>query len=330
MIEASKDPRCRVCGSSDVQERLYAREMMFGLRERFAYFRCASCGCLQHEHRQADLGKYYPNDYYSFTPLHVPELKSKSKFKRAWLYPSMTRHKLGWRSISGRLLCSVGSGPKFPGFLSFLAKPIPSNGGVLDVGCGAGAALLNLRECGFSKLQGVDPFIPESLSYPGDIHIAKSQLEDIRGKFSLIMFHHVFEHLEDPLGTLRQARQRLAPGGQILIRIPLSDSYAAQKYRENWVQLDAPRHITLHTRKSMQRTAELSGMKIARVTYDSTDFQFWGSEQYLLDIPLRDKRSYGESRQNGLFSDKTMKGFGEEAERLNNEQAGDQAAFVLV
>ena len=40
-------PACRICGNARGNARFRAREMQFGTREEFDYFRCASCGCLQ-------------------------------------------------------------------------------------------------------------------------------------------------------------------------------------------------------------------------------------------------------------------------------------------
>jgi SAM-dependent methyltransferase len=320
---------CRICGNSEVVDWLYPLEMMFGMREQFAYFRCATCGCLQLDEIPDDLAKYYPNDYYSYQTLQNIPIPWKTRLKLKLAYPFMTRHKLGWGSIRGRFLRRFKDGPSFPNWLRFLDRPVSLDGGVLDVGCGSGLNLLALRDCGFTNLRGVDPFISESMSYAGDVRVDKCQLQEVRGKFSLITFHHVFEHLANPLETLGQARELLATGGQIMIRIPLSDSVAAQKYREKWVQLDSPRHIILHTRKSMELVAKKSEMKIVRVTYDSTELQFAGSEQYLLDIPLADPRSYYSLQKKGIFSKEKIKAFTEEAERLNKLEAGDQAAFVL-
>jgi len=36
------------------------------------------------------------------------------------------------------------------------------------------------------------------------------------------------------------------PGGWCVIRIPTVSSFAWEHYREQWVQLDAPRHFFLH------------------------------------------------------------------------------------
>jgi SAM-dependent methyltransferase len=321
---------CRVCGSSEALEWLYPREMMFGMREKFAYFRCSTCGCLQLNEVPVNLDKFYPNDYYSYQTLQDVPASWTTKLKRRWAYPAMTRHKLGWGSVPGRLLCHFKKGPSFPHWLRLLARPVSLDGAILDVGCGSGATLLGLFNCGFTNLRGIDPFISKSITYTGGVRVDKGQLQDVQDKFNLITFNHVFEHLDDPLATLQQTRRLLSENGQILIRIPLSDSQAARQYRENWVQLDAPRHIMLHTRKSMDLIARKSGLKIDRVTYDSTDFQFWGSEQYLLDISLMDPRSHLNGLKNSVFKSEKIKLFTEQSERLNEEHEGDQAAFVLV
>jgi SAM-dependent methyltransferase len=321
---------CRVCSSKEPEEWLYPQEMMFGLKERFSYFRCASCGCLQIDEVPTNMGKYYPSNYYSYENIQDTQGSWKTAIKRKLFYPLMTRHQLGWGSIFGRILCHFKAAPSFPEWLRFLVRPISLDDKVLDVGCGSGINLLALRNCGFTNLLGVDPFISQSIAYDGGVRVNKWRLQDVEGKFSLITFHHVFEHLDNPLEVLEQARRLLLPGGQILIRIPLSDSVAAQKYKEKWVQLDAPRHVTLQTRKSMELLAKKSEMKIVRVVYDSTEFQFWGSEQYLLDIPLMDKHSFQNDPMNGVFQSEKMKWFADESIRLNREQKGDQAAFIFI
>lgn len=303
-------------------------EMMFGMREQFAYFRCATCDCLQLDEIPRDMARFYPDNYYSFQKIKTGSVSLSSVFKRKFLNRSMTRHVLGWRNFFGHFLCHLVDHPNVPVWLRFLARPVGFGSAILDVGCGAGVNLMELYNCGFANLLGVDPYIAKSLQYEGGVRIDKSELSDVRGKFDLIMFHHVLEHLEHPLQVLQSARELLAQAGQILVRIPLSDSAAARKYREKWVQLDAPRHITLQTRKSMDFLARKAGLKITRITYDSFDFQFWGSEQYLADIPLVDPRSQfsGSSR---LFSPEQMAAFVKEASLLNQQEKGDQAAFIL-
>ncbi len=41
-------------------------------------------------------------------------------------------------------------------------------------------------------------------------------------------------------------------------------------------QIDAPRHLYLHTETSLQRLAAETGFQIEKVLYDATGFQFCG------------------------------------------------------
>ena len=330
MNQNTKSVLCRVCAGTRAVEWLRAREMMFGTREEFDYFRCGDCGCLQLEVIPENMGEYYSRDYYSCRELADLSPRLSERMKRRLLYPRMTRSKLGWPDRLGKTLCKVGSGPPLQHWIDYLEGPLPLDLPILDVGCGSGEDLLGLRNCGFTNLLGVDPYLQKSLFYGCGLEIRKCQLEEITGRYGLITLHHVFEHLENPKKTLLTAKNLLEKGGRILIRIPMSDSKAFEIYRENWVQLDAPRHITLQTRKSMEHLAKATGLKILRVAYDSSPFQIWGSKQYQKDIPLSDSRSYSQSPSAGLFSKEEIQSFSDESVLLNEQQKGDQAAFVLV
>jgi hypothetical protein len=114
-----------------------------------------------------------------------------------------------------------------------------------------------------------------------------------------------------------------------VIRIPTVSSYAWKHYGVNWVQLDAPRHFYLHSLESMRFLVEQAGLKLSEVVYDSTAFQFWASEQYALNIPLYDDRSYAVSPKRSYFTKEQIAAFEKRASELNRTNLGDQAAFYL-
>ena len=120
----------------------------------------------------------------------------------------------------------------------------------------------------------------------------------------------------------------MAPGRFVLIRIPVV-SAAWGEYGVDWVQLDAPRHLYLHTEKSLGLLADQAGFRITNVDYDSWSFQFWGSEQYRMDIPLRDPRSYAVDPSRSSFTSAQMSAFQARAEEWNRDRRGDQACFFL-
>ena len=133
---------------------------------------------------------------------------------------------------------------------------------ILDVGCGSGVLLRELRDAGFSRLQGVDPYFQAPLSFSGNVTIARAQLNELQGQFDLIMLHHVFDHLPDPLETLRDARRLLAPNGRLLLRFPSSPCEALDIYSADWVQLDAPRHLHIVSRAGLARLAVKADLQL--------------------------------------------------------------------
>ena len=183
--------------------------------------------------------------------------------------------------------------------------------------------MLKMYNDGFRRLTGLDPFIKEDIHYNCGITIHRKTLDMLTGQFDLIMMHHAFEHMDEPLDIIRTIRRLLNPGGVALIRIPVADSYAWHKYGVDWVQLDAPRHIFLHTEKSIQILCDQAGLRLSGVTYDSWSLQFYGSELYKKSIPLR------ANKENEVFTPEQMDAFHTEALKLNEKKEGDQACFYL-
>jgi len=106
------------------------------------------------------------------------------------------------------------------------------------------------------------------------------------------------------------------------VRIPVAN-WAWKNYRENWVQLDAPRHFIIHTPQSFRLTFEGAGLRASHITFDSGPFQFYASEFYERDIPLTQLRS--KVAQLGSAAMRQMK---TRSSELNRQQLGDQAALL--
>jgi SAM-dependent methyltransferase len=204
---------------------------------------------------------------------------------------------------------------------------------ILDVGCGAGRLLHSLAGIGFQSLLGIDRFLraDRAGAAPGNpgCRIERLDISEVRGPFDLVMFHHSFEHLDDPEGTLRHVARLLAPGGWCLIRTPTPSSFAWREYGTDWVQLDAPRHLCLASVAGAARLADRAGFRLLEVRDDSTAFQFWGSEQYRRGIPLESERSYAKHPDASPFSRREIRAFEARARELNRRRDGDQVALYL-
>ncbi|HRJ54339.1 MAG TPA: class I SAM-dependent methyltransferase [Candidatus Thiothrix moscowensis] len=313
--------KCRICGSEGAHRAYVAKEMMLGLRDEHPYFQCADCGCLQIASIPGNLGDYYPDNYYSYSGVGNSGSALKQKLLRMRDTWAATGH-----CQLGRIMHFLSPNAKLA---SLRPAGINPTSRILDVGCGAGHLLHSLREIGFQHLLGIDPFNRADISYPNGLHIEKRDIFSETGQWDLVMFHHSFEHLPEQQANLQQAFRILAPGGMALVRVPTVSSWAWQEYGVNWVQLDAPRHLFLHSLNSMQALAAQTGFQLEQVVYDSFALQFWGSKQYEQDIPLRDPRSWAESPQNALFTAKEIRAFEQRSRELNAINQGDQAAFYL-
>jgi SAM-dependent methyltransferase len=304
--------QCLVCSSTAGKTHV-AREMMFGTREEFMYFECADCGCLQLATPPADLGKYYGDCYYSFNPV-----EPSRSFCRAWARRFLTAGEL-FRIRGLRWIRRYWSG-RSAHLESLACLRLKCGMKVLDVGCGTGHALYLLRELGF-KAEGIDPYLREDATDEYGVRVRRLELGEVHGQWDVIMFHHSLEHMPGHREILGSVRNRLAPDGRCLIRIPVAD-YAWRTYGVDWVQLDAPRHLILHTAESFHQLARQSGFAVELFYCDSDAFQFWGSELYKRNVPLRQGGAH-------LFSASELQRFKMAAAALNQKRAGDQAVFVL-
>jgi SAM-dependent methyltransferase len=290
-----------------------AREMMRGTKLPFEYVECAACGSLQIVRPPPDLGPFYGDSYYSFRDKPESILRRLLKRERA-------RYALGSGSVVGAALCWLWGRPEFAEwFLTIGARPEDC---VLDIGCGNGLLLNQLRNVGFDNLTGIDPFLAKETATPG-FRLLKRDLSTMDGVFDLIMAHHSFEHMPSPRIALADVRRLLKPGGNALIRCPVAGSRAWLEYGADWVQLDAPRHLFIPSMAGFVKLAEASRLNLWKVSCDSYAFQFFGSELYRRGISLQD------GRQGRYFSRRMLRQFEERARTLNQTMEGDSACFYL-
>ena len=316
-----KKLQCKICGSGNSFKRHLAHERMFGMPGEFEYIECCECGCIQASEIPENLDIYYPSTYYSLT-----EFKARSIPGAVLLYirDRYLISRKGW--IVGRILSKLKPNSVLKLIGDLRVKP---SANILDVGCGRGDLLKSLQNVGFCFLSGVDPNISSDTLINNSIRIKKSELSKVEGSYDLIMFHHSLEHIPNQLEVMKSARELLAPGGSCLVRIPLAGSYAWRHYGLNWVQFDAPRHLYLHTLRSMEILADQAGLIISRVEFDSGSFQFWGSEALAKGGTLIDPETNEHSRVARELINQSNKNWSKKAVQLNLIGDGDQAAFIL-
>lgn len=321
LLRSNSMNQCKICHAALNQAALNVREEMYALGETFEYRQCPSCGCLQLMNIPDDLSKYYPKEYHN----HIPS-SSKKTFKsfRRGLKRKLILEHPKWLSPLLKLWL-----PTYPLFWIYRRLGMRTTHKVLDVGSGYGEKILEIQSAGVKKVLGVDLFVSGDIQV-GDVKLVKKgTIEDIEENFDIIIFHHSLEHMPDQLKTLQKAGSLLNPGGRILVRIPTVSSQAFIEYQEKWYQLDAPRHLYLHSHESFKRLAEAADLSILDKWCDSTELQFIISEQYKKGISLFDSKSYIINAHESGITPEQVREFKQKAEIANRSLSGDQICIVL-
>jgi len=136
---------------------------------------------------------------------------------------------------------------------------------ILDFGCGNGGFLIKAKELS-EEVMGIEPekqfksfFKDNGIRIYDTIDQLKSDMF-----FDLITAFHVFEHLKDPLATLKNLIKHLSDDGQIIIEVPNADDALLSLYECDsfakftyWSQ-----HLFLFNENTMKDLVEQSGCKL--------------------------------------------------------------------
>lgn len=313
---------CKVCGNTSGNTAYTIKEMQLGLREDFTYQHCDKCGLMQLQDMPGDMGRYYPNDqYYSFSNsgAAAPESDWLRRVKASYLLYNQNK-------LLGSIL-SIGYNK--PEYYNWMRIPnVQLADAVLDVGCGSGELLASLYKIGFTNLTGIDPFIYRDMQR-GSINIYKQSIYEHSGRYDYIMLNHAFEHMGEPLKVLLRLNELLNHDKYLLIRTPVMGMYSWHNYHENWMDLDAPRHIIIHSIESMKILAAQAGFEMKQIVFDANYMSLIGSDQYSKNIALNDTNSYMVNKDASGYSADDIDRFKAIAETINRDQQADQAAFYL-
>ena len=289
---------------------------MFGSREPFDYGECAACGSLSIVKVPPNLGDHYPPTYYSFTGEHRPRhgLLARRLAVLALLNMPVV--------ISNRLPAAMS---RWRGMRKARVKHSTR---ILDVGCGSGALLRALERVGFDDLHGVDPYIEQGSSQP-HITITKGELADLDGAYGFVLLTHSLEHMPDPRAALRDVARICAPGGHVLISLPVVNRSWAE-LGPDWIALDPPRHLFIPSVSGFTAlVSSIPGLRVQDLWFDTNALEFYGSELARLRVPTRDRAAGADTDPLRHFDKAQLKRWSRKAREYNRHGEAGTAPFLV-
>lgn len=265
---------CGVCGApGDVLHRGLT-DRLAGVPGEWASMRCRVCAAVWLTPRPVDedLGRIYEN-YYTHTDTEVADAHDEGArglhdAERGYARARFggTGHPEGGAGL--RRLVAVWAGRRADAAYMAAHLPVEAGAPLLDVGCGDGLLLQNLRSLGWDG-QGVelDPEAAAATRGRG-IPVFNGSIQDAGfadGQFAAVTMSHVIEHLTNPAETLAEIRRVLRPGGHLVVMTPNASSSLHRVFGAEWFPLDAPRHLLLHSPQSLRRILEDAGFTVSDV-----------------------------------------------------------------
>ncbi len=264
--------QCRICGNRQFLKFYNVKERQLNEGEQFRYLLCPKCRTMQLDQNVKHMERYYGKEYYSFhrkSPrMHLPKAAVKPVLH-------ISSQGFGWRGNLFRLFAKTAVLSK-----SVYASKANFYDSIIDVGGGNGLLASFLKKNGFLDVTCIDKFCSEPLT--DKIKFRQCGIEDLSDekKYDLILFESSFEHMEHPHEVIEKIRKILSKDGKCLIKIPVMDSKAWSIYRENWYQIDAPRHYFLYSVRALRWMCKQHGLKVNKVIYFSGSGQFFTSKWY--------------------------------------------------
>lgn len=256
----TRDVVCDLCGSNNRKFLFNARDRLYGFEGTFSYVRCTECGLvyMNPQISLGDIGKFYPDDYGP----HQVESEKKRSHKR----PLITKFK------------------KNP-FAACVFCKLTRESQLLDVGCGSGKFLNEIRIATGCQVYGVDTskVAARTAKENYSLEIFTGMLTEVPfpdNHFDVITARSYLEHVNNPSEVMLKLFRLLKQGGDLVIITPNFDSLNSKMFKDKWYALDCPRHLYIYSAKTITKLLEKSGLSVQKIKYDKSSKGFLGSLQY--------------------------------------------------
>lgn len=163
---------------------------------------------------------------------------------------------------------------------------------ILDVGAGQGEFLQDLDTNKFDPM-GIE--IDKKSYLISKQKDQKIVLGDVIShnfkteKFDVITLWHVIEHVPYPKELIKKLKSILNKNGVIILATPNTDCLGYHLAKEKWYHTDAPRHVILYNKKSLEKLSVVSKMNIVKIDSNNYEFPldlFWSSKGIIRFLSL--------------------------------------------
>jgi SAM-dependent methyltransferase len=256
MEDFSSAPTCIVCGPTRASVVVQGPDRSGAVSGRFSLLKCQKCGLvfLWPLPSKEALSSFYGKDY----PEHqLPELESKTV---PWVFSRF------FRNLGLNRLCRLAI--RFSG---------SSEGRLLDIGAATGLFLAQMRKWGKWDLFGIEPH-PRPARYARDVLGLKVFSGTFQDQFfpdeffQVITLWNVFEHLPDPIESLKKINRLLSPSGILILSLPYLESLEARLFGKYWAGWEVPRHLYLFPWQTLTRLLEENGFEVLGKAFPYTGF----------------------------------------------------------
>ena len=150
----------------------------------------------------------------------------------------------------------------------------------LELGCGNGGFLLQLREQGWQAV-GIEPCEKPAriLRLRGcDVRIGTSKRAQFPARsFDAVFAWMVIEHLPDPLSTLGEIHRILKPTGTLIFSVPNYQCWETLVFWSLLVLVELPTHLQQFTPKTIRFMLKSSGFADPRIVHQRNVLNVVGS-----------------------------------------------------
>lgn len=157
------------------------------------------------------------------------------------------------------------------------AKP---HGKILDLGCGNGDFLLEMKYLGWD-VTGIE--VDDTAAEEGrkaGLNITTGILNPSTFKentFDVIYTNNVIEHLPNPVEVVTTCYRILKPGGTLIIKTCNNESFAHSIFKGNYRGLEIPRHYFIYSPSSLKILAERSGFMTKKMITSFNEYIWFSS-----------------------------------------------------